>query len=68
MLDDHKQRLIALPKYWVNTYIKIYILILQSLLLHSVLQLDSVLRTELLISKGELQSLLPYLITAVFLY
>ena len=53
--------------YQVNTYIYSIILILQWLLLYSVLQLDSVLRTGLLISKGELQSFLPYLIF-MFLY
>ena len=48
--------------YWVNTDSNSIILILQwLLLLYSVLQLNSVLWTELLISKGELQSLLPYL-------
>ena len=49
--------------YWVPTYINSIILLLQwPLLLYSASQLDSVLRTGLLISKGKLQSLLPYLI------
>ena len=48
--------------YWDNTNINSIILNLQGLLLHVVSQNDSVLRTELLISKDELQSLLPYLI------
>ena len=58
--------------YWINTDINSIILILQCLPLYCVLHLDLVLRTELLISKGELQSLLPYLkiifdLEAVFL-
>uniref|UniRef100_M4BWL4 Uncharacterized protein n=1 Tax=Hyaloperonospora arabidopsidis (strain Emoy2) TaxID=559515 RepID=M4BWL4_HYAAE len=48
--------------YCVNAYINSIILIVQCLPLYSVLQLDSVFRTGLHISKGELQSLLPYLI------
>ena len=62
MLDAHKQRPIALPYLTVldNTDINIIVLILQWMLLYSVLQLDSVLWTGLHISKGELQSLLPY--------
>ena len=48
--------------YWVSLNINSIILIHQLLLLYSVLQLDSALRTKLHILKGELQSLLPYLI------
>ena len=48
--------------FWVTIDINSIILLLQRLLLYSVLQLNSVLQTELLISKGELQSLLTYLI------
>ena len=48
--------------YCANTYINSIILILQCLPLYRFLQLDSVLWTGLLISKGKLQSLLPYLI------
>ena len=47
--------------YYSNTDIYSIILILQWLLLYSYLQLDSVRRTESLISRGELQSSLPYL-------
>ena len=44
---------------WTDIYS--IVIIVQWLLLYSILQLDSVLQTELLISRGELQSLLPYL-------
>ena len=49
--------------YWVNTNIYSIILILQRLPSYSVLDLDPIIRTGLLISKGELQSALPYLKT-----
>ena len=47
--------------YGIDTYINSTILLFQWLLLFSYLQLNSVLRTGFHISKGELQSGLPYL-------